>query len=61
MVVWRSRELLRRQGANTMTITIGQSFVFELLPLFIRIGSFELFWSREEFVICKGMETVVRW
>jgi hypothetical protein len=46
---------------TTMTITIGHSFVFKLLPLFIRVGSIELFWSREEFVICKGMETVVRW
>jgi hypothetical protein len=57
----RRRTAPGAQQEQLMTITIGQSFVFELLPLFIRIGSFELFWSREGFVICKGMETVMRW
>jgi hypothetical protein len=42
-----------------MTITISQSFVIEVLPLFIRVGSYELFWDRSELVICKGLDTLV--
>jgi hypothetical protein len=33
-----------------VTITIGQSFVFEITPLFISMGRYELFWNHEEFV-----------